>query len=349
MRGVIDSSYYDEIIQSLGVQNIFTSMGIKLIEAGNKYLFSSPFRPDKNPSCVYYKDSGVIVDFAGDFKGNLFSLYKEVNGESLFKAYDVDTSHLSDKIFERALTVDRIVKEVRRVKVNDKDLVRVTDGVLVPVCSSRLARAYCSKRKISQEAIDFFEIQFSTYSKINTTKYINRLVIPIYTEEGFLSSIEGRRVDETEDSKKVIYPFKASTSLLFNFGSLDLCKPVVIVEGIMDLIQVWQAGYKNVTTTFGIQLTTNQVAQLQRIPKLILFPDHDEGGHKFIENVEEKYPNDFEIAMLKEWGMDAGDASKSEIEYAIQTRISLTEYMIDRYELFEKSAMDTDFTNYLVL
>ena len=57
-----------------------------------------------------------------------------------------------------------------------------------------------------------------------------------------------------KDIPKVLYPLKGKISTLFNIDNLDYHEPLVVVEGIMGVILIWQHITKNVTCTFGVNI-----------------------------------------------------------------------------------------------
>lgn len=306
------------------------TIGIKVVKKGGNYWFSSPFRDDRKPSMICYTENFYCIDFAGDFKGSIFKLFREITGKSLFNYFDVDNTFLLDKTFENALSKEKkrdSFKELSKVTINH------TGASAEPVSMYPKAMEYCKKRGITKEAIEYFRIEYAENCMVNGTSYVNRLCIPI-EHKGTLISYEGRDITG-EASRKVLYPMKSSVGTLFNFDRLDLTQPVVVVEGLMDLVRVWIHITKNVTTPFGVWLTETQEELFNKIPKIVLLPDRDKGGDTLISKFDEFYSNEFEIAILPIEGSDPGDALLEDIQESYDNRISATKYFMDKYQVVE--------------
>lgn len=325
----ISISALNEVVKSIGIDNIFISLGIKTKVREGKIWFSSPFREDKHPSVCCYTNNFFCVDFASEWKGSVFKLFREVTGKSLFSYFTVDSSFLLDKTFETALQEEKrrdSFEFIKKVKVES------TGAELENVLDNTLAMQYCLTRDISKNIIEQFGIKFATNCMLNETSFVNRLCIPIY-HDGNLISIEGRDITG-KAKRKVLYPRRASVATLFNLEHLDRKKPLVVVEGLMDLVKIWKYVTKNVTTPFGVWLTDTQEILFKEFKQIILFPDDDEGGESLIKNFDSFYPYEFEICKVPK--KDPGESSIQEILQAFENRTMSVEYILNKYKLFEK-------------
>ncbi|MCB9450854.1 MAG: DNA primase [Anaerolineaceae bacterium] len=117
-------------------------------------------------------------------------------------------------------------------------------------------------------------------------RFRNRLMIPIRDERGRVMGFGARALDPDDNPKYLNSPqtslFDKSKTL---FG-LDMAKKairdtetVVMVEGYMDAIQAYQAGFQNVVAQMGTAMTEPQVRTLAKTAKkLILALDSDAAG-----------------------------------------------------------------------
>ncbi|GIK54618.1 MAG: DNA primase [Chloroflexi bacterium] len=119
-------------------------------------------------------------------------------------------------------------------------------------------------------------------------RFRNRLMIPIRDADGRTVGFGARTLDKDGLPKYLNSP----QTLVFDkshllFG-LDMSKrdirearQAVIVEGYMDVIQAWQAGFRNVVAQMGTALTEAQLQQLKRYTKrFVLALDADAAGAK---------------------------------------------------------------------
>jgi DNA primase len=119
-------------------------------------------------------------------------------------------------------------------------------------------------------------------------RFRNRLMIPIRDSDGRIVGF-GARTLEKEGIPKYLNspqtPLFDKSSLLFGLdsGKRDIrdARQVVIVEGYMDVMQAWQAGFRNVVAQMGTALTEPQLRQLKKYTKqFVIALDADAAGVK---------------------------------------------------------------------
>ena len=154
------------------------------------------------------------------------------------------------------------------------------DAYTDPACA-----AYLRKRGIPESVAKSMGFKYAEEMLINTNKFKNRLLIPVY-EEGRLISIEGRRILDN-DEVKVLYPRNSSVNTLFDIDNLDTSSTVYAVEGLMDLAVLRTSDtFKNSTSIFGANITKRQLELLKRFPKIVYIPDSDAAGEKTVEKLK---------------------------------------------------------------
>lgn len=317
-------------VEGIDIQNVLGSLGISRIkDKGDYYMFSSPFRADKNPSMVCYKSSQYCRDFGGDFSGSLNWLCKTLTGKSLFQYLGIARPHLKDTEFKETL------KKREEFPIGERSI-SIDGKIWKNIHSNDVVEKFCESRYLTDEFIQHFDIGYCYDIKVNGTRFINRLCIPVY-EEGKLICIEGRDFTRKQ-SKKVLYPKNGTVSTLFNLSELSTEEPLVIVEGLMDISKIWTHITKNVTTTFGIQLTGRQEELINRFKHVILFPDGDDGGHRFISNLDSAYEREFDVVI--EEGFDPDELSLSAMKRAFDNRIPANEWMMKNSGLLEKKNLE---------
>jgi DNA primase len=121
-------------------------------------------------------------------------------------------------------------------------------------------------------------------------RFRGRVIIPIADERGRYVGLGGRALGD-EQPKYLNSP----QTELFDKGrtlyGLDLAAPgiresgtVVVVEGYMDVIGPWQAGFRNVVATMGTSLTEHHVALVRRLARrIVLALDPDAAGMRAAE------------------------------------------------------------------
>ena len=119
-------------------------------------------------------------------------------------------------------------------------------------------------------------------------RFRNRLMIPIRDVNGRIVGFGARTLDKNGIPKYLNSPQTAlfnKSHLLFGLDmgkrAIREARQAVIVEGYMDVMQAWQAGFGNVVAQMGTALTEQQLQLLKRYTKqFILALDADAAGAK---------------------------------------------------------------------
>lgn len=342
---------YEEVESFVSVLFALSLTGAKKIQDKGDYIsFSSPFRDDRNPSMVLYKSNLFCIDFSGAFRGHLYKFYKEATGRDFLIDFQIQKGERYNRLYGAD---QRVLGESERVLTpSDYQMKIFGSGLSFEILEVPGIKEYLDKRFISEDFIKTFYLSYSESSKIirvrrgtslddssisqMATRFYKRLCIPIYLDD-YLISIEGRNL--TGETPKVLYPKGGSVSTLFNYNNLKKDEPLIVVEGIMDMPRIWEHITTNVTTTFGISVTSHQQKQLREFSDIILFPDSDDAGRRMIEGFDSFYDRPYRIASLPE-GLDPGDPSvslellKTTIEYSKEDTL----YFLDESKLFERES-----------
>ena len=245
----------------------------------HQVMVSCPFHKDKSPSMGIDVTRGVVHCFSCSWSGSIEKLYKELTNGNLRKELgyidDPFTSYSSSLTFQY-ITDDTRLKDI----YINADLSLMRDAYTDPTCA-----AYLRKRGIPEPVAKSMGFKYAEEMLINTNKFKNRLLIPVY-EEGRLISIEGRRILDN-DEVKVLYPRNSSVNTLFDIDNLDTSSTVYAVEGLMDLAVLRTSDtFKNSTSIFGANITKRQLELLKRFPKIVYIPDSDAAGEKTVEKLK---------------------------------------------------------------
>lgn len=316
------------ILQYTDINSIVNSMSTTYKKERGNYLFVCPYHNDHNPS-LSLRPNGFFKCFACGEKGFVTKLYKTITGRSLYRDQGIVTNYLENSYKEPKylLHENKDSYESSIQKKIDKEI--IIKGNLLDVYENPNKRInkYLNTRSISKEFIDYFNIKYCNFCRINGTKYYDRLIIPI-VEQGKIICYEGR--DFTEKQKtKVVYNKDSVVSTLFNYDNLDKEKELIVVEGITDLVKLWQAGYKNITCTFGSQLAVRQFKLLKEFKNITLFVDNDEAGFKMVVDLSENYEYEFYLTFPEKEGFDPGNLDIKESIDCLKRKKSFTEFMIE--------------------
>ena len=171
----------------------------------------------------------------------------------------------------------------------DKDTVKKF-GVGYSPNEQLLVQYLKSKGYNLQDCIEAGVVQ-STYLGI-VDALAGRLIIPIFNMFGQVIAFGGRGLDE-ETIKRGKYKNTSETKLFVknqNLFAINIAKEqkqqtalpnIVIVEGYMDVMAMYQAGFKRAVASMGTSLTENQAKWLSRLSdQVYICYDGDAAGQK---------------------------------------------------------------------
>ncbi len=239
-----------------------------------------PFHRETNPSCFIDVDRGIYHCFSCGRGGSIESLYREVTGDSLYKAMGISNDPFSSfarRNFRYGFDYgESSTPSKKNIYIN------YDESAMVPASSEKKCLEYLHRRGISSRMADEYGMFYCRESRINTTLFRNRICIPIY-EGGRLMSIEGRRLND-EDEPKVLYPRNTSVDLLYNIDNLKRDETLYACEGLMDLFVLKGCSFfSNSTSIFGANPTRRQIQQLGEFRKVVYINDLDEAGERTLE------------------------------------------------------------------
>ena len=155
----------------------------------------------------------------------------------------------------------------------------------------------------------------------------NRIVIPIY-KEGKLVNYECRTFDN--NPIKVKYVRGCSSNMIYNMDNINLNEEVVLSEGIKNIGKCYSVN-KNVISSFGNQITDVKLEMLNKIPKLLVFLDNDDGGLVMAKKLKEGYIGELKATFCPKFyntdkgkkGFDMNNCSLDEISFYLQHTMSI--------------------------
>lgn len=166
---------------------------------------------------------------------------------------------------------------------------------------------------------------------VGYSKKKQRIVIPVRDENDDLVGFTGRAT-QTWQTSKYFDKGLPKKYLLFNLNNAKVYDSVVVVEGPLDALKVYQAGFANVVATLGGSFSDEKAKKLTRFfREAIIFTDADEAGRALAKKVEEVARRSrirVTYALYPESTNDPGDLTEQEITHAIQNRTTILEYIL---------------------
>jgi DNA primase len=262
--------------------------------SGRDYLIGclNPEHPDSNPSFRVDRISGVAHCFACGFKTNIF------------KYYGVFTNPVPIKI--------------AKLKEKLQEIKAYSGNLEIPSGATPYTKPF---RGISVKTLQHFNA-FYTHQ---VEKLVDRIIFPITDVTGRTVVYVGRHTLSNGNPRYLNYPSGVQIPL-FPAQLPSAGKSLVIVEGIFDMLNLYDKGLTNVTCAFGTNTLQNNTVQkllpfkAQGVTHIYLMFDGDEAGEKAmftLKPIIEECGFIVENIVLPD-GSDPGELSEEDVKSTIE-------------------------------
>lgn len=307
--------YSDEIIEEIKNRNDIldvVSQYVTLKRSGRNYMGLCPFHREDTPSFSVSPERQIFHCFGCGVGGNSITFISKIENLSFKETIEF----MADRVgitLPTSNNVEDTEKQNLKKKIYEINELAANffhENLYKP--TSKLAQEYVKKRKLDNKTLKMFLIGYSgTYSELYTYlrqkgytdkeiyasnlatitddgKYIDRfrkrLMIPIMDVRNRVIAFGGRIIEDRKDTAKYI---NTNENLVYSKGrnlfALNLAKKstdkrIIIVEGYMDAISLYQRGLDNVVASLGTALTEAQGRLLRNKEQVIISYDSDGAG-----------------------------------------------------------------------
>ncbi|GAB4264686.1 MAG: DNA primase [Candidatus Promineifilaceae bacterium] len=309
----------DEIKNRLDIVDI-VSETVSLRKSGRNYSGFCPFHSNtRTPAFYVFPETQTWRCFGACAEGgDLFSFIMKRDNLEFKEALRVLAGKAGVQLEEYGRSAKKQAEGVKRLAQLMEQAVDYYHMLFMYAPEAEPARQYVQKRGLTEETITHYKLGFALNrwdaalthfhdqgydehelldvgllieNEERGTRYDrfrNRLMIPIRDINGRWVGFGARTLDPEGIPKYLNSPQTPlfdKSNLLYGLHDarrhIRETRQVVIVEGYMDVIQAWQAGFRNVVAQMGTALTEEQLKQLKRYTKrFILALDADAAGVK---------------------------------------------------------------------
>lgn len=309
--------YPREIIDEVRLQNDIVeviSQYVPLKQKGSSYFGLCPFHNEKTPSFSVNSEKQFYYCFGCGAAGNVFSFLMEMENCDFPEAMKrlADRAHIT--LPEPEKNAQAIAAEQLKTRLFEihtvagrffYDSLQKEEGAQ--------ARAYLQKRQMDPRVARKFGIGYSpdrydalfqhlkekgyTTGDILKTglvlenkdgkgyhdRFRGRLMFPIFDVQGRVVGFGGRILAKGEpkylNSPETILFSKSRNLYGLNFAKAARKRELILVEGYMDMLSIYQAGFHNVVASLGTAFNQEHARTLKRFADdVILLYDSDEAG-----------------------------------------------------------------------
>ena len=366
-------SYLEEINQRIKVSDVVGSV-VKLTKRGKEFVGLSPFTNEKTPSFTVNDEKGFYHCFSSGEHGGMFDFLIKVEkltfGDAVrklaakagmqeykFSKESVEQEKKikrSEKIFQLFFNYcyKNIFTEENKLHLDyllNRSLKKSTlEHFQVGFCddSNRASDHFLKLGYTDKELIETGLFYLNEQKKTLVPRFKNRIVFPIKNLFGEFIGCGGRTVLSSVPAKYINSPetvfFKKGNNL-YNFNNAKNenknADYLLIVEGYMDVVSLYNHDIKNVCASLGTAITDNQINLAWRnFKNIIICFDGDSSGFSAAYRAAEKLikiskPNHTVSFMIMPQGLDPDDYvnkfGKEGFDQMINRKKDITEFVFD--------------------
>ena len=305
--------YSDELIEEIKSSNDIVdtiSQYVQLKRKGRNFFGLCPFHKEKSPSFSVSPDKQIFHCFGCGVGGNVIHFVSKIENldfketmEFLADRSGIELPKSDDEQFNK-----RQIMKDQVYKVNEAAAIFYHENLYKP--TSKPAQEYVKERKLNNSKLKSFLIGYSgTYNELYKhlkskgfsdneilasslvnrnekgqfiDRFRKRLIIPILDVRGKVIAFGGRVLDKSlpkyiNSPENIVYS-KGRNLFGLNIAKKGDLKKIVIVEGYMDAISLYQRGITNVVASLGTALTEAQGRLLRKYAEQIIISYDSDGA-----------------------------------------------------------------------
>ncbi|MEA4971667.1 MAG: DNA primase [Candidatus Metalachnospira sp.] len=339
--------YPQELIDEIRIQNEIVSVVseyVALKPKGSSYFGLCPFHNETTPSFSVSVDKQFYYCFGCGESGNVYSFIMRMENCDFPEA----VKRLADRV-HIALPEPEYSEEAKqfeKLKKQIYDIHKLAGRYYYAVLNSEngiKAAEYLKNRGVISEIQKKFGIGYAPSGRGHLHEYLkkkgfdrdamiksglvmeskdgrglydrffNRLMFPIFDMQGRVVAFGGRVIDKGEpkylNSPETAVFNKSKTLYGMNFAKMARKREIILVEGYMDMISIYQAGFPNVVAGLGTAFNNDHARTLHKIAdRVILLYDSDEAGEKAaLRAIPVLVNNGFEVMATQVYGAKDAD------------------------------------------
>ena len=283
MAGRFSQDFINKVIDANNIVDV-VSKQTRLVKKGPRYFGVCPFHSEKTPSFSVHADKQLYYCFGCGAGGNVVGFVMDVNKYTFPEAIEYLAGLANIPVeYESGGGSDDTYKKKKRMMQINRDAAKFFYANLY---KTPQALEYVQNRGLSDETMKTFAIGWAPgnntlYAYLKSKGYSeaelletslirehngrhydyfkNRVMFPIMDVSDNIVAFGGRVLDNTQpkylNSPETAIFFKHSTLYNLNRAKKELPKePLIIAEGYMDVISLWDKGVKNVCASLGTAL-----------------------------------------------------------------------------------------------
>ena len=319
----IPETEIERLKKEISVERLIEGSGIALKKVGKDLTGKCPFHADDTASLVVTPSKNLWHCFGCGLAGGPIDWIIKKNGVSFRHAVELlrdGIPPLAAGTVIKHATV-RVLEAPVSVEADDQALLnQVVDYYHETLKASPEAQAYLKTRGLdSLEAIEYFKLGYADrtlglrlpqknrlagaeirtrlqkiglYRDSGHEHFNGSLIVPVLDEGGHVKEIYGRKLLDNlrAGTPKHLY-LPGQHAGVWNIKALQTHKEIILCEALLDALTFWCAGYRNVTSSYGIEGFTDEhliAFTFYGVKRVLIAYDRDEAGERGAAKVAEQ-------------------------------------------------------------
>jgi len=326
MAGIAEKEI-ERINREESVQRLAEARGVALKPHGEDLIGLCPFHADDEPSLVITpsknlwkclgecKGGGSVIEWVIKAEGVSFRHAVELLRDDKFSLSTASSSGPPKRS-----TIKRLPSPVNLEAEDHELLKQVINYYHTTLKQSPEALAYLEKRSLkSSEMIERFKLGYANRTlgyrlppksrkagagirgrlqklgilrKSGHEHFHGSLVIPVFDEVGNITQVYGRKIrDDLRKGTPLHLYLPGPAKGVWNVEALSASKEIILCKGLIDALTFWCAGFRNVTSSYGIEGFTEDIFlafKKYKTERVLIAYDRDEHGKRAAWEVADK-------------------------------------------------------------
>lgn len=306
----------------IAVQRLVEAAGVELRKTGKDFAGRCLFHDDDTASLVVTPAKNLWHCFGCQCGGGPIDWVMKLKGVSFRHAVELlkDDSALAAESLSSGEPVKRTSVRVLAppvtLDVDDRALlVQVVDYYHQTLKQSPEALAYLQSRGLNHpDLVEHFKLGYANrtlglrlpnkqrasgadirarlekvgiYRESGHEHFNGSVVVPVLDDAGGVCELYGRKITARLRPGTPLHMYLPAHDArgrgVFNLAALQASKEIILCEAVMDALTFWCAGYRNVTTAYGVEGFTDELLaafKAHGVQRVLIAYDRDEAGER---------------------------------------------------------------------
>ena len=306
--------YNEDLIEEIRSSNDIVdviSQYVSLKRSGRNFFGLCPFHNEKSPSFSVSPEKQIFHCFGCNAGGNVIHFVSKIENVDFKESLEILAQRVGITLPQNSYSVDNKKQKLKEkvYEINKETALFYHNRLYLPI--SKAGQEYVKRRKLDNNTLKMFSIGYSgnfdeLYKYLKSKNYSDeeilasslvnknekgyyidrfrkRLMFPIHDVRDRVIGFGGRILDNSlpkyiNSPENVVYN-KGRNLFALNVAKKYDIKRIIVVEGYMDTISLYQRGITNVVASLGTSLTESQGRLLRKYSdEIIISYDSDTAG-----------------------------------------------------------------------